>query len=137
MKAMLDNKGAARYNESSEWERYSRTDKEAKKCSDFAVNNIKGESFCPSPPHYRLMTTDHSIPYSADLIRLLSSLKYSPSSAFPKTTKLTVSTYSRLSSYSHADQWYSLFPYLWTAGFPPIPCITDKQTARKYASAIV
>lgn len=40
MEAMLDNKGAARYNEFSEWEGYSRTDKEAKKCSEFAVNNI-------------------------------------------------------------------------------------------------
>jgi hypothetical protein len=40
MEAMLDNKEAARYNESSEWERYSRTDKEVKKCSEFVVNNI-------------------------------------------------------------------------------------------------
>lgn len=48
-KAMLDNSGIARYNEYSEWERYSRTDKEVKKCSEFAANNIKGESFCPSP----------------------------------------------------------------------------------------
>jgi len=37
MKAMLDNKGAVSYNEPSEWERYSRTDREVKECSEFAV----------------------------------------------------------------------------------------------------